>query len=61
LSAAWYRSWAYGLVRDSALVLLDAEDDPSGARHSRRLVEPEGGGAGLGFSFVAARAGTFAA
>jgi cation diffusion facilitator family transporter len=34
-------SWAYGLVRDSALVLLDAEDDPALARDIRALVERE--------------------
>ena len=34
-------SWAYGLVRDSALVLLDAEDDPNLARDIRALVEGE--------------------
>jgi len=36
-------SWAYGLVRDSALVLLDAEDDPELARDIRTLVEGEMG------------------
>ncbi len=36
-------SWAYGLVRDSALVLLDAEDDPDLARDIRALVEHEAG------------------
>jgi cation diffusion facilitator family transporter len=34
-------SWAYGLVRDSALVLLDAEDDPELARDIKALVERE--------------------
>ena len=34
-------SWAYGLVRDSALVLLDAEDDPDLARDIKALVERE--------------------
>ncbi len=34
-------SWAYGLVRDSALVLLDAEDDPALARDIKALVERE--------------------
>jgi cation diffusion facilitator family transporter len=36
-------SWAYGLVRDSALVLLDAEDDPNLARDIKALVEREAG------------------
>jgi cation diffusion facilitator family transporter len=36
-------SWAYGLVRDSALVLLDAEDDPDLARDIKALVEREAG------------------
>jgi cation diffusion facilitator family transporter len=36
-------SWAYGLVRDSALVLLDAEDDPVLARDIKALVEREAG------------------
>jgi cation diffusion facilitator family transporter len=34
-------SWAYGLVRDSALVLLDAEDNPRLARDIRALIEDE--------------------
>jgi cation diffusion facilitator family transporter len=34
-------SWAYGLVRDSALVLLDAEDDPSLASEIRAMIERE--------------------
>ena len=37
-------SWAYGLTRDSALVLLDAEDDPGMAKDIRRLAEREVGG-----------------
>jgi cation diffusion facilitator family transporter len=37
-------SWAYGLTRDSALVLLDAEDDPAMARDIKALVETELGG-----------------
>jgi len=37
-------SWAYGLVRDSALVLLDAEDDPAMAQDIKALVENELGG-----------------
>ena len=36
-------SWAYGLVRASALVLLDAEDDPDLARDIKALVEREAG------------------
>jgi cation diffusion facilitator family transporter len=32
-------SWAYGLVRDSALVLLDAEDDPALAGDIRAMIE----------------------
>lgn len=32
-------SWAYGLVRDSGLVLLDAEADPSLSRDIRRIIE----------------------
>lgn len=34
-------SWAVGLVRDSGLVLLDAEDDPKMAADIRALVERE--------------------
>ncbi len=34
-------SWAYGLIRDSALVLLDAEDDPRLAREIRAMIESE--------------------
>ena len=34
-------SWAYGLVRDSALVLLDAEDDPQLAGEIRAMIERE--------------------
>ena len=37
-------SWAYGLTRDSALVLLDAEDDPGMAKAIRELAEREMGG-----------------
>jgi cation diffusion facilitator family transporter len=36
--------WAYSLIRDSALVLLDAEDDPAMAGNIRALVEHELGG-----------------
>lgn len=41
--AAVISSWAYGLVRQSALVLLDAEDDPGLARDIKALVEREAG------------------
>ncbi len=34
-------SWAYGLVRDSALVLLDAEDNPGLACEIRAMIERE--------------------
>jgi cation diffusion facilitator family transporter len=34
-------SWAHGLIRDSALVLLDAEDDPHLAREIRAMIESE--------------------
>lgn len=34
-------SWAYGLVRASALVLLDAEDDPHLAQRIRGTIETE--------------------
>jgi cation diffusion facilitator family transporter len=37
-------SWAYGLTRDSALVLLDAEDDPDMAKGIRAIAEREVGG-----------------
>jgi cation diffusion facilitator family transporter len=37
-------SWAYGLTRDSALVLLDAEDDPGMAKDIRQVAEREVGG-----------------
>ena len=32
-------SWAYGLVRDSGMVLLDAEADPNLARDIRSMIE----------------------
>jgi cation diffusion facilitator family transporter len=41
IGAAVIASWAYGLVRDSALVLLDAEDDPALAREIRAMIEGE--------------------
>jgi cation diffusion facilitator family transporter len=34
-------SWAWGLTRNSALVLLDAEDDPALARDIRAMIENE--------------------
>lgn len=34
-------SWAYGLVRDSGLVLLDAEADPALSREIRRMIEED--------------------
>lgn len=34
-------SWAYGLVRDSGMVLLDAEADPALARDIRTMIESE--------------------
>jgi cation diffusion facilitator family transporter len=36
-------SWAYGLVRDSGLILLDAEADPALAGEVRQLIETEMG------------------
>ncbi|MGC8536093.1 MAG: CDF family Co(II)/Ni(II) efflux transporter DmeF [Rhizomicrobium sp.] len=36
-------SWAYGLIRDAGLVLLDAADDPQLAGHIRALLEDEMG------------------
>ncbi|MGB8363726.1 MAG: CDF family Co(II)/Ni(II) efflux transporter DmeF [Rhizomicrobium sp.] len=34
-------SWAYGLMRDSGLVLLDAEADPALSRDIRNMIETE--------------------
>lgn len=34
-------SWAYGLIRDSGLVLLDAEADPALARDIRTMIESD--------------------
>jgi len=34
-------SWAHGLIRDSAMVLLDAEDDPHMAGEIRAMIERE--------------------
>jgi cation diffusion facilitator family transporter len=36
-------AWAYGLIRDSAMVLLDAESDPDLAQDIRTLIEGEMG------------------
>jgi cation diffusion facilitator family transporter len=36
-------SWAYGLVRDAGMVLLDAEDDPKLAAAIRSMIEDEMG------------------
>jgi cation diffusion facilitator family transporter len=36
-------SWSYGLVRDSGMVLLDAEADPKLARDIRAMIESEMG------------------
>jgi cation diffusion facilitator family transporter len=36
-------SWAYGLVRDAGMVLLDAEDDPKLAMAIRTMIEDEMG------------------
>ena len=43
IGAGVIASWAYGLVRDSALVLLDAEDNPGLARNIREHLEAETG------------------
>jgi cation diffusion facilitator family transporter len=43
LGAAVIGSWAYGLVRDAGMVLLDAEDDPQLAREIRAMIEDEMG------------------
>jgi len=39
MGAAVIGVWSYGLIRDSALVLLDAESDPALARDIRTLIE----------------------
>lgn len=41
IGAVVIASWAVGLIRDSALVLLDAEDDPDMAKDIRGMVERE--------------------
>ena len=43
IGAGVIASWAYGLVRDSALVLLDAEDNPGLAKNIREHLEAETG------------------
>lgn len=43
IGAAVIASWAYGLIRDSGLVLLDAEDDPGMARDIRGIIEKDFG------------------
>jgi cation diffusion facilitator family transporter len=39
LGAAVIGVWSFGLIRDSALVLLDAESDPDLAKDIRTLIE----------------------
>jgi cation diffusion facilitator family transporter len=41
IGAAVIGVWAFGLIRESALVLLDAESDPALAREIRSLIEGE--------------------
>jgi cation diffusion facilitator family transporter len=41
IGAGVIASWAYGLVRDSGMVLLDAEADPALAREIRATIESE--------------------
>jgi len=41
VGAAVIASWALGLIRDSALVLLDADADPAQTQAIRRLLESE--------------------
>ena len=41
VGAAVIGVWAFGLIRDSAMVLLDAESDPGLAREIRNLIEKE--------------------
>jgi cation diffusion facilitator family transporter len=43
VGAAVIGVWAFGLVRDSAMVLLDAESDPALAREIKSLIEKEMG------------------
>ena len=41
IGAGVIASWAYGLVRDSGMVLLDAEADPKLAGDIRRIIEKD--------------------
>jgi len=41
IGAGVIASWAYGLVRDSGMVLLDAEADPKLAQDIRRIIETD--------------------
>ncbi|HTW33374.1 MAG TPA: CDF family Co(II)/Ni(II) efflux transporter DmeF [Rhizomicrobium sp.] len=41
IGAGVIASWAYGLVRDSGMVLLDAEADPKLAKDIRRIIEKD--------------------
>lgn len=41
IGAGVIASWSYGLIRDSGLVLLDAEDDPKLAGDIRAMIETE--------------------
>lgn len=41
IGAGVIASWAYGLIRDSAMVLLDAEDDPALSAEIRGMIESE--------------------
>ena len=41
IGAGVIASWSYGLIRDSGLVLLDAEDDPDLVRDIRTMIESE--------------------
>ena len=43
IGAAVIGVWAFGLIRDSAMVLLDAESDPALARAIKDLIEQEMG------------------
>lgn len=41
IGAGVIASWSYGLIRDSGMVLLDAEDDPELAAEIRGMIEGE--------------------
>jgi cation diffusion facilitator family transporter len=41
IGAGVIASWAYGLVRDSGMVLLDAEADPSLSHNIRRIIQED--------------------